>query len=130
MALQILDGDLPPPYGVARLAACSQLPFVNVRVAILASGARVGEHQAYVACRACYTLMKTPKGKGGAVMIELQDIAKRFPGSQRVAVFARQVQSAVRAAGHTSLCLLAVYALCGQKQDGAGDDPTSVAAAH
>lgn len=50
--LDLLDRHLPSAYCVTRLAICSQLPFVNIGVTVLAALARIGENRLDVTLRA------------------------------------------------------------------------------
>ena len=94
--LHLLNRDLPSPYCVALLAVRTQLPLVNVGVAILAALPDVREHGLYVALHAGDRLMHTAQGISGLIVIELWNGADRPPRTCRVAVLAGNVQIAVR----------------------------------
>ena len=52
--LNLLYGYLPSSHGVTLFTVCSQLAFVNVRVAILAALTNIGENRLDVALRASH----------------------------------------------------------------------------
>ena len=75
----------------------SELPLVDVRVAIGTLGAHICEHQADMALRARYALVQTHQGIAGFVVVKFEDFTQRLPRSGGVAVFAGQLQVAMGA---------------------------------
>ncbi len=129
--LHVLDGDLPSSHRVAVLTLGSQLPLVNIRMAVGALRAHIGEDQTGVAFRAGrHVLVKTPEGKRGPIVVEFQNLAERLPGDQGVAVLTRQVQGTMRASGYTFSIPLAINNPTGQKHQDASSKGTSMHRAH
>ena len=87
---------------MALFALQSQLALVNVSVAVRAFSAHIGEDQTDVALTACNPLVHRPQRVSSFVVIELKDVAKRFPRRQSMAILTRNRQSAVGTARHTS----------------------------
>jgi hypothetical protein len=97
--LDLLRRDLPALHRVAMVALRSHLAPMDVGMAVRAFVAHVGEHQAGVALGAAYPLMHPPQGVAGLVVVELGNAADGLPAGGGVAVLARDVEVAVRAAG-------------------------------
>ena len=95
--LDLLNRNLPSANRVALLAIGSQLPPVNIRVAVLASLPNVGEHRLYVALGAGHRLVHAAQRISRLIVIEFGNGADRLPSARGVAVLARNVQIAVRA---------------------------------
>jgi len=93
-----LQGNLPAFYRVALFALRSKLAPMNVRVAVTAFRADVGEDQAAVALLAGDPLVETAQRVARLVMVKLDDVAERFPGGESVAVLAGDIQTPVGAA--------------------------------
>lgn len=89
--LDSLDRNAPATDRVALFAICAHLPAVNVCMAIGALGSRVTEYKTGVALAARYVFVKTAQWILRFVVIELRNIADRFPGSERVTVLAGHV---------------------------------------
>lgn len=99
MLLDLLDGDLPAANCVALLAIRSQLPLVNVGMAILAALAHVREHRLHVALDARHRLVHAAQRVAGLIVIEFRNRADRLPRAGGVAVLARDIQVAMGAVG-------------------------------
>jgi hypothetical protein len=95
MLLNLLNGDLPSPDGVALLAIRSQLALVNVGMTILATLSNVGENRPYVTLCATHRLMHAAQRKFRLVVIEFRNAADWFPCGRCVAVLAGNAQIAV-----------------------------------
>lgn len=95
--LDLLHADLPSLHGMALLAVRSQLPAVNIRVAILATLPDIAEHGFYVALHARNRLMHAAQWISRLVMIEFRNSADRRPSIRGVTILARNIQISVRA---------------------------------
>lgn len=93
----------PSLYGVAGLALSSELAPVNVRMAIGALGADIGEHQTHVALFAGDAGMQPAEWVLRLVMVKLWQAAQRRPGRKGVAILAGNTQIAVRASRNRAL---------------------------
>jgi hypothetical protein len=102
-----LQSDLPPSHGVASLAIRSELPPVDIRVAICALGTHICEHKAHMALLAGDSLMKAPQGIRGFVVIKFDNVAEGFPSRKGMTILTRSFQIAVGAAcsGQLGSCL-------------------------
>lgn len=89
MLLHLPDGDLPSTDRVALLAICSQLPLVNVSVAILATLSNVGENRPDVTLSAAHRLVHAAQRIFRLVVIEFRSPADWLPCVRRVAVLTR-----------------------------------------
>jgi len=96
MLLDLLNGNLPAPDRVALLAIRSQLPLVNVSVAVLASLPHVGEYRPDVTLHAGHGLVHTTERVTRLIMVEFGNCADRFPSARRVTVLTGHAQVAVR----------------------------------
>jgi hypothetical protein len=94
--LNLLDRNLPAAHRMALLAIRSQLPLVNVRVAVLASLSNVSEHWLHVALHARHGLMHPAQRILGLIVIEFRNCADRLPSRRRVTVLTWHVQISVR----------------------------------
>lgn len=81
---------------MALLAVGSQLPFVNVRVAILAALPDTGEDRLHMALRAGNGLVHPAQRILCLVVIEFRDCADGCPRAWRVTVLTWNVQISVR----------------------------------
>lgn len=95
--LDLLHADLPSLYRVALLAIGSQLPAVNIGVAILTALPDVAEHRLDVALHASDRLVHATQWISRLVVIEFGNCADRLPGARGVTVLARNIQVSVRA---------------------------------
>ena len=95
MLLNLLNGDLPSPDGVASLAVRPQLALVNVGVTILATLSNISENRPDMAFSAAHRLMHAAQRILGLVVIEFRNAADWFPCGRCVAVLARYAQVAV-----------------------------------
>jgi len=93
--LDLLDRYPPSPDRVALLAVCSQLPLVNVRVAILASLSDAGKNRLHVALNAGHGLVHAAQRVLCSIVIEFRYGTDGLPSRCRVAVLTRDVQIAV-----------------------------------
>ena len=91
----LLNGNLPAGDGVALRAIRSELPSVEVRMAIGAILADVGENRFDVAARARNLLMQAAQRILGRIVIEFGDRADGRPACCRVAVLAGNIERAV-----------------------------------
>ena len=96
MIFQLLDGNIPPLYGVASRAVRSHLPLVNIGVAVLAILSRIGEYGLDVALHALHLFVHTTKGILCIVVTKLQNGPDGFPACSGVAVFARNSKDPMR----------------------------------
>jgi len=96
MILNGLYRDVPAVHGVALLAVGAKLPPVNVGVAVRAFGTHVREHQLGVALNALNFFMHPAQRIAGFVVVKFRDAADGFPTGGGMAIFARDVQRAVR----------------------------------
>jgi len=95
--LDLLYRNVPSPHRVALLAVGSQLPPVNIGVAILAACADIVEDHLDVTLGAGYRRVHAAKGIAGLIVIEFWDGADRLPSTSGVAILTRNGQIAVRA---------------------------------
>lgn len=98
MLLDVLHGNPPAPYVVAVLATGSELPAMDVGVAVGAFRARVREHQIGVTLPAGHPFVHAAQGELGLVVVKLRNVADGLPRRERVAVLAGEIQVAMRAA--------------------------------
>lgn len=98
-----LHRDLPALDRVALLTSPPELSPVNVGVAVGAIAAYVAEDQTHVALLARNLSVHSPQGIARLAVVEFNDAAQRLPGAEGVAVFAGDIQVAMRAARGRSL---------------------------
>lgn len=98
MLLDVLHGNPPAPYVVAVLATGSELPAMDIGVAVGAFHARVREHQIAVALPATHSFVHAAQGELGLVVVKLRNVADGLPRREGVAVLAGEIQVAMRAA--------------------------------
>ena len=96
------------------LAVRSKLALVNIGVTVGALGTYVGEHRLRMALRTRHALVHATEGKLRQVMVELGNATDRLPPRRGMAVLARHVQVAVRAA-----CVCVVLGLAHGRSAGA-----------
>ena len=94
--LHIFYRHLPATHGVALLAIRAQLPLMNVRVAVLAALAYIGEHRLHVALRTSNGLVHASQGIARLIVIEFRNCANGLPSRRRMAVLTRCIEIAVR----------------------------------
>jgi len=99
MLLDLLDLDVPALHRVAFLAICSELPLMNVGVALRTLPSNIGKHRLGVALHAGHALVHSAQGEARRVVIKFWNRADRFPALQRMAVLAGNIERAVRAPG-------------------------------
>ena len=95
--LDLLHRHIPSADRVALFAVGSQLPPVNIGVAILAALAHVAEHHLFVTLGAGYRLVHAAKRITGLIMIEFGDRSDRPPSARSMAILTRNRESAVGA---------------------------------
>ena len=95
--LDLLDRHLPTANRVALFAVRSQLPLVNVRMAVLAALPDAGEHGLYVTLNAGHRLVHAAQRVSCLIVIEFWNRTDRFPPGSGVTVLTRHVQISVRA---------------------------------
>ncbi len=93
--LNLLHRDLPSADSVTLFAVGSQLPPVNIGVAVLAALPHVGEDRLHVALNAGDGLMHTAQRVARLVVIEFRNGSDRLPGVGRMAILARDIQVAM-----------------------------------
>ena len=103
--LDLLYRDRPSSHGVALLTVGSQLPPVNIGVAILATLPDAAEYWLHVTLGAVHRLVHAAKGIPGLIVIELGDSTDWLPSARRVAILTSDVQISVRAMCARSLSL-------------------------
>lgn len=96
MLLDLLARNLPAADRVALFAIGSQLPPVNIRVAVLASLSDVGEHRLDVTLDAGDGLVHAAQRVSRLVVVKFRNRADGFPPGRRVTVLTRDVQVAMR----------------------------------
>jgi len=99
VVLYPLDGNIPAPHGVALRAIRAHLPLVNVRVALFAILAHIGEHRLEMALRALNFLVHLAQRIAGFVVIEFRNRTDRAPARSGVAILARNGERSVRTTG-------------------------------
>jgi len=113
--LDLLDRDLPAADRVTLLAIRSELSFVDVGVAVLATLSDVGEDRLDVALHTSDGLVHAAQRISRCVVIKLRDRANRLPSVWGVAVLTGNVQIAVRTVRSSGLRVRACRA-CGKCQ--------------
>ena len=88
--------NLPATHRVALLAVRTQLPAVNIGMALRAQMTHVGEDRLGVAGGAGHALVQAAQWKACRIVIEFWDGTDRLPAVKRVTVLARDVQGTVR----------------------------------
>ena len=91
MLLDLGYGNLPSLHGVALLATCAELALVDIGVTIGALVTHIRENRLRVALRAGHRCVHASEGKLGLVVVELRDVADRFPTGKGVAILAGDV---------------------------------------
>lgn len=94
--LDLLNRDLPSTDRMTLLAVSSQLPLVNVGMAILAALSHIGENGFDVTLRASDGLVHATQGISRLVVIEFRNGADRRPPVRGVTVLAWNIQVSVR----------------------------------
>lgn len=97
VVLNLLDGRLPASHGVTLLTARTELPLVNVRVAVGTLCPHIREYGLGMARHACYSLVHAAQRISRLIVIELGNTADRLPSTEGMAVLARNIQVAMRA---------------------------------
>ena len=95
MLLHLLHRDLPSSNRVTLLAVGSQLPPVNIGVAVLAALTYIREHGFNVTLRAGHRLVHAAKWITRLIMVEFRHCASGSPRICCVAVLARNIQITV-----------------------------------
>ena len=96
----------PSIHGVTAFALRTHLAAMNVRVTIGAAQPDIRKHRTYMALLARDSLMHAAQRILRPVVIELGNIANRFPSRERMAVLARNVEGAVRTMGRNRVLRL------------------------
>ena len=117
--LHLLHGDVPALNRVALRAIRPHFPLVDVRVAVFAIFAYIGEYGLDVALRARHFFVHAAKRVFGFIVVEFWHRTDRPPARRVVTVLARNGQRSVRTSA--SLPLRGVGLRCGwqpsQKQE-------------
>jgi hypothetical protein len=96
--LDLLYRNLPSLDRMALFARRTKLALVNIGMAIGASLTHVGEDRLDMALRASHTLVHAAERVPRLAVIKLRNVADRFPSTKGMAILARDVQWAMRAA--------------------------------
>lgn len=96
--LDLLNRNLPSPDRVAGLAIGSQLPLVNVGMAVLAALSNVAEHRFYVALSAGDGLVHAAQRVARPVVVEFWNGSNRRPPAGCMAILTRNSEVPVRTA--------------------------------
>ena len=96
--LDLLNRNLPSPNRVAGLAIGSQLPFVNIGMAVLAALSNVAKHRLYVALSAGDRLMHAAQRVARPVVVEFWNGSNRLPPACCMAILTRNSEVPVRTA--------------------------------
>lgn len=105
--LHLPNRDLPSPDGVALRAIRTQLPPMNVGVAILATLSNIGENRPDVTLSAVHCLVQPAQRIFRLVVIEFRSATDWFPCAGCVAVLTRYAQVSVRtmrSSGNLRIC--------------------------
>ena len=103
--LNLLDRDLPSSNGVALLAVGAELPFVNIRVAILTTLPNVAEDCLDMTLSTGHRSVHAPQGILRLIVVKLGYSANWFPRVGRMAVLAWNIETPMRTVRATrSLC--------------------------
>jgi hypothetical protein len=105
VVLDILVGDLPSAHCVTLLAIRTQLPLVNVSVAVLAPLSDVGKDRFHVALCASHRCVHPAQRIARLVVIELGYCPDGFPGIRGVTILTGYIEVAVRTMRTRHLCL-------------------------
>lgn len=88
MIANLRERCLPTSHRMAAFAICTELPAMNIRMAIRAALTNVFEYEAKMALRARNICMHAPKRVSGLIVIKLRIRPNRFPTCVRVALLA------------------------------------------
>jgi hypothetical protein len=94
--LNVFNSDAPSADGMTLLAIRTQLPFVNISVAVLASLTDAREDHLDVALDAGHASVHAAQRIASLAMVELGNSADRLPAIRGMTVLARNGQAAVR----------------------------------
>lgn len=86
--LDLLDRNLPSPDRVAGLAIGSQLPLVNIGMAVLAALANVAKHRFYMALNTGHRLVHPAERVTRPVVVEFWNSSNRLPPACVMAILA------------------------------------------
>jgi len=87
-----LHSNSPTLYRVTRFAIRTELPTVNVGMAVCTFLAHIRKHQFYVALRARHFFMHPAQRVARLVVVKFRDAANRLPAQRGMAVFAGSVK--------------------------------------
>lgn len=96
--LDLLHRNLPSANGMTRFTIGSELPPVDVGMAVLAALSDIAEDRLHMATCAGYRLVHAAQGILGLVVIEFGNRTNRRPPICRVTVLAGYIEVPVRAA--------------------------------
>jgi hypothetical protein len=96
--LDLLNRNLPSPDRVAGLAIGSQLPLVNIGMAVLAALSHVTKHRFYVALSAGDGLVHAAQRIARPVVVEFWNGSNRLPPACCMAILTRNSEVPVRTA--------------------------------
>lgn len=95
MLLYVFNRNLPAPNRMALLAISSELPFVDIGMAVLTTFPDIRKDHLYVAGSAGYRRVHPSQGVARLVMIELRHGSNRPPAIRGMAVLAGKCQGPV-----------------------------------
>lgn len=87
MLRHLLGPNVPTFHRVALLATGSELPSMQIRMAVGAFRAYVAEDKARVAESAVHLLVHSEQGIARSIVVKFRDGSDRFPADARVAIF-------------------------------------------
>jgi hypothetical protein len=96
--LDLLNRNLPSPDRVAGLAIGSELPLVNIGMAVLATLSNVAKHRFYVALSAGDGLVHAAQRVARPVVVEFWNGSNRLPPACCMAILTRNSEVPVRTA--------------------------------
>ena len=120
--LDLLHRDLPSPNRVALFAVRTQLPLMNVGVAILAALSHIREDWFHVALYATHSLMHSAQWVARLIVIKFGHCADWPPRACGVAVLAWHRQISVRASSSARNLALRHPRVCRTRQQGYCND--------
>ncbi len=97
--IDLLHGNLPSLDGVALFARRAKLALMNIRVAVGAFLADLGEYRFGMALGASHLLVHSAKWESGLIVVEFGDCPDRLPTVHGVTVLAGNAEWAMRASG-------------------------------
>lgn len=122
MLVNLAHSNRPSLHRVTLLAVGSELPLMNVRMAIGTSLAHIGEDRPDVTLRARHVLVHAAQGELSLVVIKFGNRADRLPSCRGMAVLARHIQIAMRAVSHGAILTLSRRRSSGRQEHDSKDE--------